>query len=234
MKTRFFLGETKQYDSFKFSESNREISTKKVNKFIKLIKRQGLQVPIIVNEDKFIVDGQHRFVALRRLKMAIPYIVSRAWKSEEDTIIMQEGTKWTALDYCRSKAVLGNVDCEQALNVAESWNKLTSNKMSKITCLELLKDGSYSGVLKSLKDDSYKVNLEVASEVFNCLDLVKECPIGTNLYGQKIVRALKTLYLKNNGLDEKKIVKLFSKNYIKGFTSEKDQYDYIKDLYNKY
>jgi hypothetical protein len=234
MKTRFFLGETKQYNSFKFSESNREISTKKVNKFIKLIKKQGLQVPIIVNEDKFIVDGQHRFVALRRLKMTIPYIVSRAWKNEEDTIIMQEGTKWTALDYCRSKAVLGNVDCEQALDVAESWNKLTNNKMSKITCLELLKDGSYSGVLKSLKDNLYKLNLSVASDIFKCLNLVKEYPIGTNLYGQKLCRALKTLYLKNNGLDEKKIVKLFSKNYVKGFASEKDQYEYIKDLYNKY
>ena len=233
MKTRFFLGETKQYNSFKFSESNREISTKKVNKFIKLIKKQGLQVPIIVNEDKFIVDGQHRFVALRRLKMTIPYIVSRAWKNEEDTIIMQEGTKWTALDYCRSKAVLGNVDCEQALD-AESWNKLTNNKMSKITCLELLKDGSYSGVLKSLKDNLYKLNLSVASDIFKCLNLVKEYPIGTNLYGQKLCRALKTLYLKNNGLDEKKIVKLFSKNYVKGFASEKDQYEYIKDLYNKY
>jgi hypothetical protein len=234
MKTTFSLGETKQYEKFRFLESNRGISIKKVNKFISSIKRQGLQIPIVINEDKFIVDGQHRFLALKKLNMNIPYIVSKAWKSEEDTITMQEGSKWTALDYCKSKAVLGNKDCERALEIAELWSFDTKKKLTVITCLELLKDGGHTGLLMSLKDNSYRFNLKVAKKVYECLDLVKDCPIGTNLYGQKIVRTLKTLYLKNNGLDEKKIVKLFSKNYVKGFTSEKDQYEYIKDLYNKY
>ena len=69
MKTTFSLGETKQYEKFRFLESNRAISVKKVNKFISSIKRQGLQIPIVINEDKFIVDGQHRFLALKKLNM---------------------------------------------------------------------------------------------------------------------------------------------------------------------
>jgi hypothetical protein len=234
MKTKFYLGETKEYNKFKFLESNRDIQTKKVDKFVESIKKQGLQIPIVVNENKFIVDGQHRFVALRKLKMAVPYIVSKAWKDEEDTITMQEGTKWTALDYCKSKAVLGNIDCEEGLKVAYLWNEVTYGKLSVITALELLKEGSYSGLLKSLKDNNYRIDMYVANKVYRCLDLVKDYPIGTNLYGQKIVRTLKSLHFKHNGLKENKVVKMFSKNYIKAFTSEKDQFDYMNDLYNKY
>jgi len=234
MKKKYFLGETKEYDIFKFLASNRDIQDKKVKKFVESIKRQGLQIPIIVNENKFIVDGQHRFIALRILKMPVPYIVSGVWKSEEDTIVMQEGTKWTALDYCKSKSVLGNIDCEEGLKIAYLWNDITGNKLSVITALELLKEGSYSGLLKSLKDDNYTINKPLACKVFNCLDLVKKYPIGTNLYGQKIVRTLKSLYFKHNGLNEKKVIKMFSKNYIKAFTSEKDQFDYMNDLYKKY
>jgi len=90
MKKRFTLHETKEYDMFNFLESNREINSSTVKKLVKSIKDKGLQVPIVVNDDRDIVDGQHRFIALRQLGYAVPYIVSHVWHNEDDTVVMQE------------------------------------------------------------------------------------------------------------------------------------------------
>ena len=65
--TNFKTHETKKYDMFEFLDTNREPSQRIINNLLKSIKQIGVQIPIIVNEDKYIVDGQHRFWALRQL-----------------------------------------------------------------------------------------------------------------------------------------------------------------------
>lgn len=234
MKHNFYLSETKDYNSFELMSTNRKINTKKVNKFIKLIKNSGIQSPIIVNSKREIVDGQHRFIALRRLGYAVPYIVSNVWNNTKDTIVMQEGTKWNALDYCHSQAQEGNIDCEQALEISDFYYKRSNNKMKHITSLELLLNGSACNVLHHLKLNNYKINVTVAHDIFEILEKVSKYPTATSIYGQKITRPLKKLYYKNAGLDIKIIEKMFKNNYIKGFTKQSEQLEYLQDLYNKY
>lgn len=233
-KNRFFLGETKEYNVFDFLESNRDINDSKVKKLMKSIQQNGLQVPIVVNDGKQIVDGQHRFVALRTLGYAVPYIVSQAWTDENDTITMQESTKWNALDYCKSLATRGNIDCESALKIAEDFFVESDGKMDTIRSLELLMDGNKWNVLTHLKRETYKINTEVANHIFDAIQLMSEHPTGTSVYGARIVRPLKALYYINEGLDLEIIEKMVKDNYIKGFAKETDQLEYFIDLYNKY
>ena len=65
--TKFKTHETREYGVFKFLDTNRECNQRILNKLTDSIKEIGVQIPIIVNEDKYIVDGQHRFWALRKL-----------------------------------------------------------------------------------------------------------------------------------------------------------------------
>ena len=60
----FKVGVTNDYEMFQFLDSNREPNDRIVAKLEESIKQNGVQIPIIVNQQKQIVDGQHRFWAL--------------------------------------------------------------------------------------------------------------------------------------------------------------------------
>ena len=85
-KKEFRVGVTKDYDMFEFLDTNRQPNTRIINKLEKSIKEHGVQIPIIVNDKKQIVDGQHRFWALRKLGYQVPYIISYTWKEDIRTL----------------------------------------------------------------------------------------------------------------------------------------------------
>ena len=98
MATKWHLGETRNYDRFKFVESNRDINDNNVNKIEQSILEIGIQVPIVVNDKYEIIEGQHRFIALRRNKLVVPYIISTS-ASEKYIARLQESKKWNAIDF---------------------------------------------------------------------------------------------------------------------------------------
>src|SRR5678815_5065585 len=66
---------TSNYDSFKFFPTNRPIVTGKVNRFKDSFNKIGYieAFPILTDEHKRIIDGQHRFVALKEMGLEIIY-----------------------------------------------------------------------------------------------------------------------------------------------------------------
>lgn len=232
MKRIFQLFETKEYDRFSFVEGNREINDRNVDKIEKSILEVGLQVPIVVNENHEIIEGQHRFVALRRNNMVVPYIVSS--RATEETIPkLQESRKWTALDHCRSNAQKGDLSCIQAMGLADAWFRDSQKKMSKLRTIELLMDGkSSTGLLTRLKNGTYSINEECAYSVYGAVLVMDGMEMGTSPYGQKITRALKVLYHEFGTLDIDVIIHMTETNYIKAYSNESDQVEYMKDKYS--
>jgi len=233
MATKWHLGETKNYDRFKFVESNRDINDNNVNKIEKSILEIGIQVPIVVNDKYEIIEGQHRFVALRRNKLVVPYIISTS-ASDKYIARLQESKKWNAIDFCRSLATKGNIDCQIALELAEEWNKHSKGKMKLARTIELLMDGKgHTGLLTKLKNNDYKVNIECGKTVYDAVDLMSNLDMGTTPYGQKIIRTLKRMYNEFNGLDMDAIEHMTRNNYLKAYSAEGEQFDYMAAKYNK-
>lgn len=231
MKPIFSLGETSDYDQFKWRDSNRQINDKNVRKLEKDIKERGLQSPIVVNEDYEIIDGQHRFVALKRLGQVIPFIISRRFKEDEDIAAMQVSLKWTAWDYCWNRAERGDLSCKKAIERAEDLFKTSQKKMSKIRTLELIMAGrSSTGMLSKLKKNEYGINESCLNHVYDAIVLLSDFPMGTTPYGARIARVLKYLYY-DYGLDLEILEHMAQKNYIKAFASESDQFEYMNDMY---
>jgi len=231
MKRRFQLFETKEYDRFNWIEGNREINDRNVTNIEKSILEHGLQVPIVVNENYEIIDGQHRFVALRRNNMVVPYVVSSV--ATEDSIPkLQESRKWTALDHCKSNAQKGDLSCIQALELADAWFRDSQKKMSKQRTIELLMDGkSSSGLLTRLKNGTFTIDTECAYSVYGAVLVMDGMDMGTSPYGQKITRSLKVLYHEFGELDIDAIIHMTETNYIKAYSNESDQVEYMKDKY---
>ena len=68
-----YIYKTKDYDKFSFVDGNRSIKPNVVEKLYNSFKEVQLEVPLVVDQYYRIYDGQHRFTALKRLKMPIYY-----------------------------------------------------------------------------------------------------------------------------------------------------------------
>ena len=199
MTTNWYLGETKNYDRFNFVSTNRDINNANLKKIESSILDIGVQIPIVVNQNYDIIEGQHRFIALRKNKMVVPYVMSKN-ASENFIAKLQESKRWTAEDFCRRLATKGDIDCQLALDTAERWSKLTNKKMATIRSLELLMwSKANSGIKTTLKEGKYRVNLECAENVFDAVQIMNNYEMNTSPYSNKIVRSLKSLYYIYNG-----------------------------------
>ena len=128
------LKSTKTYSIFNKVIGNRDLNSKNLNRIKDSINQIGLQVPILVNENKSIIDGQHRLQAAKELQIPITYIISN--ESCEDNIDqLQISKKWTAYDFCNRNALKGNKDCQKAIKIAEEWSLETNGKFSKINII---------------------------------------------------------------------------------------------------
>lgn len=233
MQTNWYLGETKSYDKFNFVSTNRDISNANLKRIESSILEIGVQIPIVVNQNYDIIEGQHRFIALRKNKMVIPYIMSKN-ASENFIAKLQESKRWTAEDFCRRLSTKGDIDCTLALDTANKWSKITNKKMATIRSLELLMSSkTNSGIKTTLKEGKYRVNLDCAENVFKAIQIMTNYEMNTSPYTNKIVRGLKSLYHTFNGLDLRVIEHMVKSNYITSYSNDAEQREYMKKIYKR-
>ena len=102
--------ETTNYNKFKFDKLNRRISYYRVSCMIDDLKTQKTIPPIEVEkkgESLIIIDGQHRFEALKMLNYPVPYFESYAKKNitTYDLYQRNKGQRWSTNDIIKSYAV---------------------------------------------------------------------------------------------------------------------------------
>ena len=93
------MEKTKDYDKFSFLGLNRRLNRRCINALKSSILKNGyIGNPIIVNDKYEILDGQHRFVALKESGLEVPYKII---ENDYDTIIDLNTTQhnWGIEDY---------------------------------------------------------------------------------------------------------------------------------------
>lgn len=93
---------TSDYGSFRFLRGNRDLNEAKVKKIIKSV-TDGLNFfkycPILVNEDFFIIDGQHRFYVCKKLKLPVFYVIVPNFSLRQVAEINNNQSKWKTKDF---------------------------------------------------------------------------------------------------------------------------------------
>lgn len=97
--------QSKNYDKFRFLESNRMVDFRHVRRLKKSIADIGLIEPIVVNDRLEVIDGQHRLQALKELDEPVTYIVSHS--ADKATVMDVNNTQknWSLSDYVTSQAI---------------------------------------------------------------------------------------------------------------------------------
>lgn len=114
------IQKTEDYSIFKKHPSNRPIDDLNLKKIVNSIKmRNMLEIrPITVNQEMYIIDGQHRLEACKILQAPVFYIVQENAK-DEDMIFLNNAQKtWSISDYIDFYASKGKKSYIQMKEIA--------------------------------------------------------------------------------------------------------------------
>lgn len=102
------LLQTIEYDKFKFYNENRKPKEANIVRVQNSILEKNLleHRPVIVDAEFYIIDGQHRVEACKRLGLPVPYIIHTEGSSD-DVILYQNQTAWRLDDYLHYHAARG-------------------------------------------------------------------------------------------------------------------------------
>lgn len=162
--------ETSDYDKFKFMLGNRNINLSSVKKIEESISQNGFKMcPILVNEKFEIVDGQHRFNALKDLGLPIYYVIENGLNIEDCKNLNINAKNWTLDDYVESYASLGYEEYIKLLNLKTELKISTSVAITLFDKAGINHNPLYVGKNGKLK---ISFSLEKIKDVLKCHKLL--------------------------------------------------------------
>ena len=104
------MAKTFTMKDIKITDVNRDIHQPHVDRLKELIKKHGYYegLPIIVDEDGFIIDGQHRYLACKALGIEPPIVVGKSF--DVVPIINSTQLSWGLKDYVKYYSAKGYED----------------------------------------------------------------------------------------------------------------------------
>jgi hypothetical protein len=217
---------TNNYDKFKFVKWNREIDWKHVERLKTSIKVHGQLEEIQCTSDYKILDGQHRFHALRELEMPVQAILKKNAK-EEDLHEMNDVRKgWTTLDslneYCK-KQISDYLQLSQKIE----YYKDVFNVSSIIYAY----DHSVYHKKKDFTNGKYRFSeIKGNSILRNCLKMSEV--IGNNAYKSKFIKCITILMSRNKRFDINRLHHVAQTKKLYIYANEYDTLNEIIEIYN--
>lgn len=153
---------------FKFIQGNRDFKESKIKKLVTSYRR-GLNMfpycPIIVDSDMRVIDGQHRFMACKELKIPVYYVVAEEVTIRQIADLNNASDKWKNSDFL-------NCYCDMKMpDYVKLREFMDSSKLPLSTVVLLLNRGrefSYGGgsAMPSFRDGDFKCDhADYANEV---------------------------------------------------------------------
>ena len=115
---------TRDYSLFKSITGNRDLNKSHVKRLLLIFgeRPQKLQwVPILVNENHEVIDGQHRLEAAKKLEVPVYYRVIKGLTLEDCQALNSNSKMWTPNDYARAYCANGVDAYCKYLEFKQKW-----------------------------------------------------------------------------------------------------------------
>jgi len=192
---------TTNLESFKLTKCNRDIRESHVSKLLKSMSEIGFLPShhIIIDSSFNIIDGQHRFLAAKRLGTGIYYMIDPNVTPENLISLNDLVCKWRPKDRIKHYSEIGNSDYQRLLDFAKSLSIPYS------WVLDLLSEkiaysvkGLNEGDFKFTKEDEEKLRERLLNikRPFDFLNQIKKD--RTTVFGKKLIIALDQFLCQKN------------------------------------
>lgn len=227
-----YIFESSDYDKFVLDKLNRPVSRSAVNKLVEAVKNGEAKLqPIEVSQDYVIIDGQHRFSALKKLGLPVAYYVDNQININDAAMQNSKQKHWTTSDYIRFYMLSGNSEYMKLFQVLNEYK-------SYITTSAIFAIGSNrrinGDVNKAVKQGQYKMsNYNNAIKFFNYVKNIKQNAHLKSPLKQAVAQAVFALWSRDD-VDIKRLQTILNKDFILRLPSDRDvALQMITDEYNK-
>jgi hypothetical protein len=226
------IGKTTNYDFKIVSGWNRPVKEEHVKSLMKsiMLKDSTHVFPIVVNRNNVILDGQHRYEALKRLGKPIHYILYEGEDIDWIKLVNNNQRQWTVSDYLEAEISNGNKDYidfkEFCLYYGMSYNLMLSIIFSS-SGIDMNKNKHFKSGLFKMPSDNIIDNF-----FLKLIDIEKytEFEARSNSY---FIRSCIKLFKKENYNHKRLIDKLQKNNRMIKKCSSIDEYFLIfNEIYN--
>jgi len=165
--TQIFI--TRDYSLFKKLKGNRNLNKLNLKKITRSIEKVHIPIPIVVNENYEIIDGQHRLEVCKNLGYPVYYIMIEGMTLDDVKLLNTNSQGWKLGDYLDSFCEEDNhtylevksfVD-EYGFSIVDSLTMLSNTKSNRGEQQEKFKLGVYNIKNKSKAIETADKMLEV-------------------------------------------------------------------------
>jgi len=196
--------QTRNYEMFRYIGGNRGIVPNNVEKLADDMRRRGQIEPVQVTEKNYVIDGQHRIAACRKLRIPVNFIVKHLnglhpLEAVQSVNTIRKNWGWQQrLDmYCE----LGN---DNYLTYRKLMNRFEFDHTALLS-LVLFKYGTGGNSGGNLFNSGYlKIKINQVEEIINRCENIE-------LYWRLISRAFANMPGKNKKRPPAKLIKAFVK-----------------------
>lgn len=232
---------TEELGRFKLLDYNRDIIQKHVEKIANSVLKIGYLSanPIIVSRDGYVIDGQHRLEACKKLGIGIYYIIAEdvdSFCKTTDAIVALNASArlWTLTDYVKFYSENGNKNYIRLNNFMNTYSIDAGPATAFITAGNSFigNNGDYSRRFKAgefiCTDEDY-IKAAIALEAVRKILHAGNLPFSRNVYG-----ALLSMFKRNNKFSWKKMTEKAERYRDKLYqcTSKEKYIEMFSEVYN--
>ena len=164
---------TTEYGVFNKLRGNRAVNELHVRRLVEAIKEKDLQIPIIVDHDMNVLDGQHRLDAYKIVGNPITYIIKDKFELQDVRNVNSVNRKWTLTEYLMSYCKLGKKDYQllewfhrtYEFGIAECIAMLNGKGYTNVNILKEFRKGEF--VIDDLEQGkTWAKNINACGEYF--------------------------------------------------------------------
>lgn len=179
------IHETRDYSMFKTVKGNRTIDKGHVKRLVREMKKKDLELPIFINENDEVVDGQHTLEARKELNKPIRYIRGK-FENEFDVAVMNANRKnWPMTAYL-------NFHIENGKKDYQIVKAMTRQYSLPLECAMFLLSGRYS-MWTPLRDDFKQGKFKI-THLQRCNDIGSSLMYLKNNFNIRMTRGFITAY----------------------------------------
>lgn len=220
------------YDQFELLNTNREPSRGHIEAIKRAFENTGnfTEVqPILVNERYQIIDGQHRFVACRELKIPIYFTVQPGLGINEARSMNVLHRGWKADDYARSYANSGDPNYIRYLAMQSDYG------ISHSVLLTYLLGADVKGMYKHFREGTLVITPDEEAVGRVRLDRLADFRVYTPLAKQKAFAMAVRRAIEMPDYDHAWMLKklgMHAENMLKPFNTVQDNLRQLEEIYN--
>ena len=182
---------TYEYNMFKFIKENRKLNIAIVNKLEKSMKEEQLIIPIVVNENYEVVDGQHRLDCCKKLGLPVYYYVLNGYSQEQMKRANLISTNWNKDDFLNTYITQGLKDYITFYKLKERYKIKTTDL---IRIISRVKKTNIVSLNLDFKEGRLSIDEEEKKEILEFLFSLEDFSGFSDYKRSKFISAFLDLY----------------------------------------